>query len=112
MTAQQKWTEARAGENLCHDGQAFARKHRLLSTAWRSCKNGCFMAYWLLTHASKWHENHHQLMKLRPRRFGLLTGYNLNEGESDATPKELAQFATAIRGKFNSDGSQRKRTRA
>lgn len=87
--------------DFCNEGHAWAETQGSLSKAWRTCQRGSWMAYWLqfYTHAV-WDD-----IRAVARRFKIESPC---DPYNRLGPETQKAFATALRARFNSDGSFRK----
>lgn len=108
--ARELWTDGRR-LGWCKGGRAFAARHKTLGSAWRACRDGRFMAFWLASELPIPPERGEE-----SKQWGELTRMRESVGMSatlfGGTRAQRSKFASLIRARFNCDGSLRKRSKA
>lgn len=87
---------------VCPAGRRWALAHPRLTTAWRACRNGHWMAWWLFENTDVSSTELFQLARTIKDQFNVnaYTGIGW-------TPEESLQFAKLLRATYNPTGTRR-----
>lgn len=87
---------------VCPEGRQWALAHPRLTTAWRACRNGHWMAWWLFDKTDVSSTELFRLARTIKDRFSVdpYTGFGW-------APEESLQFAKLLRATYNPTGTRR-----